>query len=116
MKVYYPNTLKIPEDFSRTLEALKSRAWTTDPADFTSYGFTRIPSPSMRRTRKTLDKCAWDYKFSSTSFGPDGKQHPPIATLSSKSGVKWELHFKDIPEMNLWKQEHFKTELILPKA
>lgn len=116
MKVYYPNTLKIAEDFNRTEEALRSRAWTTDPTDFTSYGFTRIPSLSMRRTRKTLDKCAWDYKFSSSSVGSNGKQHSPIATLSSKSGVKWELHFKDGTEEHLWKQEHFKTELVLPKA
>lgn len=115
MKVYYPNTLKIVKDFCRTEEALKSRAWTTDPTDFTTYGFTRIPSPSMRRARKSLDGCAWDYKFSESSLQPSKKDLYPIAMLSSKSGMKWELHFENNHEACLWKQAHFKTELVLPK-
>ena len=115
MKAYYPNTLKIVKDFNRTEEALRSRAWTTDSTDFTTYGFTRVPSVAMLKSRKNLDKCAWDYKFTSSSFGPDGKQHAPIATLTSKTGITWELHFEDTSEQYLWKLEFFKTELVLPK-
>lgn len=107
MIAYYCNSngLTVCNDFSRTENALQSRAWAKDPADGTRYGFIRVPTNFIRSPKGTLDKCSYDYRL---------KLYPnSIAVLTSSAKLKWELHFQDDEELKRWENAHFRAELAL---
>lgn len=100
MKAYvdFNGKLREASKFNLTEAAVSSKTW-MQAEDGKWYGFSRVPSSTLQKRKKTICKCAHDYVLDAISSSSS-------ISLANSFNLKWKLEFSGEHEKSLWLNGH----------